>query len=86
MKTMKVQAEVSADQILKLEMPCDLRPGRVEVIVTIPTDEAAEDPRRIDWESLWGLGREVWEGIDAQAYLDELREDRTYGSPENDPA
>lgn len=79
MKTMTVEAEVSADQILKLEIPCDLRPGRVEVVLTIPTEEAAQDQKRIDWESLSGLGREVWEGIDAKAYLDELREDREYG-------
>jgi hypothetical protein len=78
MKTMTVQAEVSDDRILKLEIPCDLRPGRVEVIVTIPTEEAAQDQKRIDWESLSGLGRDVWEGVDAKAYLEELREDREY--------
>ena len=79
MKTMTVQAEVSADQILKLEIPCDLKPGRVEVVLTIPTEETAEGQRRIDWASLSGLGREVWEGVDAKTYLDELREDREYG-------
>ena len=79
MKTMTVQAEVSADQILKLEIPCDLKPGRVEVVLTIPTEEAAEEQRRIDWASLSGLGREVWEGVNAKTYLDELREDREYG-------
>jgi hypothetical protein len=76
MKTMTVQAEVSADQILKLEVPCDLRPGRVEVVLTIPTEEAAADKRRIDWASLSGLGREVWEGVDAATYLNDLRADR----------
>ena len=76
MKTMTVQAEVSADQILKLEVPCDLRPGRVEVVLTIPTEEAAEGERRIDWASLSGLGREVWEGVDTASYLNDLRADR----------
>jgi hypothetical protein len=76
MKTMTVQAEVSADRILKLEIPCDLKPGRVEVVLTIPTEEATEHQRRIDWTSLSGLGREVWEGIDARSYLDDLRADR----------
>jgi hypothetical protein len=79
MKTMTVQAEVSADRILKLEIPCDLRPGRVEVVLTIPTEEPAEEQKRIDWGSLSGLGREVWEGVDAQKYLDDLRADREYG-------
>ena len=80
MKTMTVQAEVSADQILKLEVPCDLKPGRVVVVLTIPTEQSSEDQRRIDWSSLWGLGREVWEGVDAPSYLDELRADRDYES------
>ena len=79
MKTMTVQAEVSADQILKFEIPCDLKPGRVEVVLTIPTEEGEKQQDRMDWGSLWGLGREVWEGVDAKTYLDELREDREYG-------
>jgi hypothetical protein len=80
MKTMTVQAEVSADRILKLEVPCDLMPGPVEVVLAIPNGEASEAQRRIDyWRSLSGLGREVWEGVDPMAYLNELREDREYG-------
>lgn len=78
MKTITVQAEVSADQILRVEVPCDLRPGPVEVVLTIPKDDGdvAADPS--DWKALWGLGRDVWEGVDARAYLDELRADREY--------
>ncbi len=50
MKTMTVQAEVSADQILKLEVPCHLKPGRVEVVLTIPDEASPEETqRRIDW-------------------------------------
>ncbi len=81
MKTITVQAEVSADQILRVEIPCDLRPGPVEVVLTIPKDEEQGDGAGgpIDWKALWGLGRDVWEGVDARAYLDELRADREYG-------
>lgn len=32
--------------------------------------------RRIDWNSLSGLGREVWEGVDPMSYLSDLRADR----------
>ncbi len=76
MKTMTVQAEVTADHILKVEIPCDLRPGPVEVVLTIPTEESDEAQRRIDWNSLSGLGREVWEGVDPMSYLSDLRADR----------
>ncbi len=30
-------------------------------------------PRETRVEDLWGLGRELWKKVDAQAYLDELR-------------
>ena len=30
MKTITVQAEVTADRILKIEVPCDVPPGQVE--------------------------------------------------------
>ena len=80
MKTMTVQAEVSADRILKLEVPCVLRPGPVEVVLAIPNEDASEAQRRLDsWRSLSGLRREVWEGVDPMAYLNVLREDREYG-------
>ncbi len=79
MKTITVRAEVSADQILRVEIPCDLRPGPVEVVLTIPKDQGDGAAGPIDWKGLWGLGREVWEGVDARAYLDDLRADREHG-------
>ncbi len=30
----------------------------------------------LDWKGLYGLGKGLWEGEDAQAYVDRLREDR----------
>ena len=47
--------------------------GPVEVVLTLRRPE--EGPRR-DWDKLYGLGKEVWEGVDVEAYLRELREDR----------
>jgi hypothetical protein len=76
MKTITVKAEVSADQILRVEIPCDLRPGPVEIVLTIPTEDSDESRGRIDWHSLSGLGREVWEGVDVASYLNDLRADR----------
>ncbi len=76
MKNLTVQAEVSAGGILKLEVPCDATPGRVEVVLTVQSHQPGRSPSRIDWGQLSGLGREVWQGIDAQSYLSDLRADR----------
>lgn len=78
MKTMTVQAEVTADRMLKLEVPCDLPPGQVEVVLTIQPHRPLPLPATIDWRHLSGLGREVWQGVDATSYLRELRADREH--------
>jgi hypothetical protein len=31
---------------------------------------------RYDWSALYGLGKELWAGEDAQAYVNRVREDR----------
>lgn len=36
--------------------------------------EHAESPKR-DIMELHGLGKELWEGVDAQAYVDQLRDE-----------
>jgi hypothetical protein len=78
MKTMTVHAEVSADHVLKLEVPCDLPPGQVEVVLTILPHHPLPRSDNIDWRHLSGLGREVWQGVDATSYLRELRADREH--------
>lgn len=75
MKTMTVQGIVTEDGMLRIEVPCDLLPGPVEVEITIRPREAKE-AARFDWDSLYGLGKEIWEGVDAVEYIRELREDR----------
>ena len=76
MKTMMVQAEVTADRVLKLEVPCDLPPGEVEVALSIQPRRTLPLPANLDWSRLSGLGREVWQGTEATCYLRELRADR----------
>ena len=78
MKTITVQAEISDDQTLRIEVPCNLPPGRVEVELTISAAEGSAASRRIDWRSLSGLGREVWAGVDAASYIEDLRADRDF--------
>ncbi len=76
MKTITVQAEVTADQILKIEVPCDVPPGQVEVLLTIQSHRANAQPVAVDWGRLFGLGREVWQELDAKNYIRDLRADR----------
>jgi hypothetical protein len=76
MKTMTVQAEVTPDRMLKLEVPCDEPPGQVEVVLTIQSHGPLPTGKGIDWGHLSGLGRDVWQGVDAAGYLRELRADR----------
>lgn len=32
--------------------------------------------KELDWKGLYGLGKGLWKGEDAQAYINRLREDR----------
>ncbi|MFI5459975.1 MAG: hypothetical protein ACHRXM_31530 [Isosphaerales bacterium] len=75
---MTVQAEVTADRMLEVDVPCDLPPVQVEVVLTIQPDRPLPLPGSIDWGRLSGLGREVWECVDASSYLRELRADREH--------
>lgn len=33
--------------------------------------------KELDWGKLYGLGKGLWKGLDAQEYVNRLREDRT---------
>lgn len=72
MKTVTLRSCVSDEGLLKLEVP-DLPPGPVEVVVVV---QPAHSGQRPDWEKLYGLGKEVWNGIDPVEYLRDLRSDR----------
>lgn len=32
--------------------------------------------KELDWNKLYGLGKDLWKGEDAQVYVNRLREDR----------
>jgi hypothetical protein len=76
MKTLIVQSEISRDGKLKVEVPCELPPGPVEVELTVRTRLEVEAARRPPWAMLYGLGKEVWAGVDPTEYVAELRQDR----------
>jgi hypothetical protein len=76
MKTITMQAEVTADGINKFEVPCDVTPGQVEVVLMVQPRAANSEQGDIDWSRLLGLGREVWQGVNASTYPGDMRADR----------
>ena len=54
--------------MLQLEVPCDLPPGPVEVEITI-RPQKIEETVPFKWSSLFGLGKEIWEGVDVEEYI-----------------
>lgn len=78
MKTWTTESIITADQKLKIELPCDLPPGPVEVVVVVQSQSPSVIPARRQWDELLGLGKEVWQGIDPKEYVRELRQDREF--------
>lgn len=75
METLTINTQVTALGTIQIEVPSALPPGPVEVVLTVrPRGESPAAPP--SWDQLSGLGREVWEGVDAKQYVRELREDR----------
>jgi hypothetical protein len=76
MTTYKLRAEIDEDKKLRLEIPCDLPAGPVEVVVVVQPQPAGPPQAPPRWDDLYGIGKDVWQGIDALEYVRELREDR----------
>jgi len=79
MQTLTVQGVVTDKGTLRIEpieTAVDLPPGPVEVEVTIRPAPKPAEPSEWKWADLYGLGAEIWRGVDVKEYLRELREDR----------
>lgn len=75
MSMQELQAEIRA---LPTRARRDLMKWMVDVLAedrAVPTSVQEEAPRRRSLLELRGLGKEIWQGIDVQAYLDEQRND-----------
>jgi len=57
--------------VLRIEAPTHLAPGPAQVVVVV-SPVAAET---VDWIDIRGVGKEIWEGIDAQEYVNRLRDE-----------
>lgn len=75
MKTWTTEAVISPERVLKLELPCDLPPGPVEVVVVVQPHPASPAFAGPNWDEVYGLGKEVWQGVDPKVYVQELRQD-----------
>ncbi len=65
-KIQKQTENLSLHELLKLmEMPvCQIR------------KKSVSDDKQLDWQELYGIGAGIWNGEDAQDYVNRLREDR----------
>ena len=76
MKTVKTSGNVSPDGNLRIEVPSGLPPGPVDIVLVLEPRTPQAPPRAVvRWEELEGLGKEIWHGEDAQAYVNRLREE-----------
>ncbi len=76
MTTLTTKTEIANDGMLRVELPCDLAPGIVEVVIVVEPHHAVSSTVSRNWDELYGLGREVWQGVDAKAFIEQLRQDR----------
>ncbi|MBI5367347.1 MAG: hypothetical protein HZA54_09945 [Planctomycetes bacterium] len=74
MKSLKLQGEVQQDGILRLEVQSGLAPGPVNILLTVEPKPASSSAP-MGMRDLEGLGKEIWHGVDAQAYVDGEREE-----------
>jgi len=72
METLQLKATIGADHILRLEAPTHEPPGPANVVVVI---SPLVEEKTFQWRDLAGLGKEIWEGEDAQRYVDRLRDE-----------
>jgi hypothetical protein len=70
METLRTKTVIGPDGKVRIEVPSNLPPGPADVVLVI--NPAAETPPTAHWRDLRGLGSEIWEGEDAQDYVNRL--------------
>ena len=73
METLRTKTVIGPDGKVKIEVPSNLPPGPADVVLVV--SPAAEAPATAHWRDLRGLGSEIWEGEDAQEYVNRLRDE-----------
>ena len=54
-------------------LPIEERKRLIKALVDIVNEPEDEAPKKHSLSELRGLGKEIWEGIDAQEYVNQLR-------------
>jgi len=70
-ETIRLKTVVGEDRNLTIVLPSNIPPGPVEVVVVINPQGA--EKRTLTWTEIRGMGKEVWESIDVEKYINELR-------------
>ena len=73
MPAIKLVGTVDEQHRLSAQVPVSVPPGPVEVVLVLTPAPPREPVTRLRWEDAYGLGKEIWQGIDAQEYVDTLR-------------
>lgn len=68
---MTVEAMIEEIRVLSVED----RKRLIGLIVDTLADEGSQSSPRHSLEELRGLGKEIWTGIDAQAYVNQMRDE-----------
>ena len=71
---------VTIDQIYEQQIKALPRAARLRLLARIAddlavTDAAADDDKTLSIMGLHGLGATIWQGIDAQEYVNQLRDE-----------
>lgn len=73
METIRLTTEIHEDGSVHIDAHTGLPPGQAEVVVVVnPRPPAEEVP---DWADAYGVDRELWAGVDAQKYVNRLRDE-----------
>jgi hypothetical protein len=71
METVNLHTVIDQDGKLRLEVPYSTAPEPAEVVVVIHPVQPATPPLR--WRDFYGLGKEIWGDVDAQHFVNRLR-------------
>lgn len=66
--------EILEKEAQKLSLPDHIK--LIETLVRQLREKSTPVSRRIDWKELYGIGKGLWGGQDAQDYVNGLREER----------
>ncbi len=72
MEAIRIATNVAEDGSIHIDVQTSLPPGPAEVVVVV--HPAQNDPE-VDWADWYGVDKQTWAGIDAQAYVDSLRDE-----------